>query len=158
MHSALQQRVARVAVKLATLELMELGVVSALIITARVCPFVCVCLAVESGVDAESTAFSMTVLCRFFLLTKLSIRARLSYACIRLQASFCFSANCQEFSFLMSSFPVQPSPSYFSSSLLHEEYVRLDLRFALVPMPSHVDSHHIASVCVCVCVLSLIHI
>ena len=37
MHSALQQRVARVAVKLATLEPMELGVVSALIITARVC-------------------------------------------------------------------------------------------------------------------------
>ena len=37
MPSALQQRVARVAVKLATLELMELGVVSALIITARVC-------------------------------------------------------------------------------------------------------------------------
>ena len=33
----LEQRVARVAVKLATLELMELGVVSALIITARVC-------------------------------------------------------------------------------------------------------------------------
>ena len=37
MHSALQQRVARVAVKLATLEPMELGVVSALLITARVC-------------------------------------------------------------------------------------------------------------------------
>ena len=37
MHNALQQRVARVAVKLATLEPMELGVVSALIITARVC-------------------------------------------------------------------------------------------------------------------------
>ena len=36
MHSALQQRVARVAVKLDTLERMELGVVSALIITARV--------------------------------------------------------------------------------------------------------------------------
>ena len=37
MHSALQQRVARVAVKLDTLERMELGVVSAWIITARVC-------------------------------------------------------------------------------------------------------------------------
>ena len=37
MLSALQQRVARVAVKVATLEPMELGVVSALLITARVC-------------------------------------------------------------------------------------------------------------------------
>ena len=37
MHNALQQRVARVAVKLATLEPMELGVVSALLITAPVC-------------------------------------------------------------------------------------------------------------------------
>ena len=72
MHNALQQRVARVAVKLATLEPMELGVVSALIITARVCVrFVCVCPAVEYGVDAESTAFSMTILSRFFLRTKL---------------------------------------------------------------------------------------
>ena len=85
MHSALQQRVARVAVKLATLERMELGVVSALIITACVC----VCLsvsAVEYGVDVESTAFSMTILTRFFLRTKLSISARLYYACSRLQA------------------------------------------------------------------------
>ena len=49
MPSALQQRVARVAVKLATLELMELGVVSALIITARVCVSVCLCLS-GSGV------------------------------------------------------------------------------------------------------------
>ena len=37
MHSALQQREARVTAKLATLEPMELGVVSALLITARVC-------------------------------------------------------------------------------------------------------------------------
>ena len=77
MHNALQQRVARVAVNLDTLERMELGVVSALIITACVCPFVCVCPAVEYGVDAESTAFSMTIHTRFFLRTKLSIRARL---------------------------------------------------------------------------------
>ena len=71
MHNALQQLVARVAVKLATLEPTELGVVSALIITACVCPFVCVCPAVEYGVDAESTAYSMTILSRFFLRTKL---------------------------------------------------------------------------------------
>ena len=88
MHNALQQRVARVAVKLATLERMELGVVSALIITARtpVRPFVCVCPAVEYGVDAESTAFPMTILTRFFLRTKLSIRAKLYWACKRSQA------------------------------------------------------------------------
>ena len=50
MPCVLQQRVARVAVKLATLEPMEPGVVSALIM----CDYDCMCPAVEFGVDVES--------------------------------------------------------------------------------------------------------
>ena len=55
MHSALQQRVARVAVKLDTLELMELGVVSALIITA------CVCVRLSVSVSQWSMVWTQKV-------------------------------------------------------------------------------------------------
>ena len=50
MPCVLQQRVARVAVNLATLEPLEPGVVSALIM----CDYDCMCPAVEFGVDVES--------------------------------------------------------------------------------------------------------
>ena len=55
MHSALQQRVARVAVKVDTLELMELGVVSALIITA------CVCVRLSVSVSQWSMVWTQKV-------------------------------------------------------------------------------------------------